>query len=196
MTSSTISELLNKQINNELYSAYLYWDIAKHFECSNLKGIAHWYKLQAKEEILHAAKFFDYMIDQGCMVKFTDIAGPGEKLEECFKVAETSSESCGSLNEKTEEGIMHEKNCKSAAEHLAAARLALVHEKEITQNIYTIFKEAMEEGDFRTMKFLGWFIEEQTEEEKNAREIKEKFKLIGSCTAALLEFDECMGKRQ
>ena len=87
MTTDTVSDLLNKQINAELYSAYLYWDFAKHFDCDGLKGFANWYKIQAQEEIEHARKIYNYMQDQGCTITLTTIAGPKEDLKDHLEVA-------------------------------------------------------------------------------------------------------------
>jgi len=47
---------LNKQINAELYSAYLYLAMSANFEAVNLRGFASWMKVQAQEEMTHAMK--------------------------------------------------------------------------------------------------------------------------------------------
>ncbi|HPB86557.1 MAG TPA: ferritin [Thermotogota bacterium] len=55
---------LNKQINEELYSAYLYQSMAAYFAANNLKGFAKWMDVQASEEVKHARKFYDFIIDR------------------------------------------------------------------------------------------------------------------------------------
>lgn len=87
MTSERVSKLLNQQINAELYSAYLYWDFAKHFDCNGLKGFANWYKQQANEEVEHARRIYNYMQEQGCAIKLTTILGPKEELKDYLTVA-------------------------------------------------------------------------------------------------------------
>ena len=87
MTNENVSKLLNAQINAELYSAYLYWDFAKHFDCKGMKGFANWYKVQAEEEIDHARKFYNYMQDQGCYIALTTIAGPKVETEDHMEIA-------------------------------------------------------------------------------------------------------------
>jgi ferritin len=67
---------INKQINAELYSSYLYLSMAAYFESISLAGCAHWMKIQAKEENTHAMKFFDYIYDRGGKVTLTAIAAP------------------------------------------------------------------------------------------------------------------------
>lgn len=53
-----IEESFNKQINEELYSAYLYQAIRAYFESIGLSGFANWMKVQSEEEMFHAEKFF------------------------------------------------------------------------------------------------------------------------------------------
>ncbi len=42
MVTQKVHELLNQQINKELYSAYLYLDIANYFKAAGLDGFANW----------------------------------------------------------------------------------------------------------------------------------------------------------
>ena len=51
MISSRIQEAFNKQLNAELYSAYLYLSMAAYFESINLRGFANWMRCQVQEEI-------------------------------------------------------------------------------------------------------------------------------------------------
>jgi ferritin len=66
----------NEQIKNELYSAYIYLSMAAWFESVNLEGFAHWMKIQAKEENIHAMKIFDFLNDRGVKVVLQAIAQP------------------------------------------------------------------------------------------------------------------------
>ena len=59
MMSDKMQAAINKQINAELYSGYLYLSMAAQFESMNLSGFAHWMRAQAQEELFHAMKFFD-----------------------------------------------------------------------------------------------------------------------------------------
>jgi ferritin len=92
MLSSTVQDAMNEQINAELYSAYLYLSMAANFEGANLRGMAHWMQVQAKEETGHALKFFKYIVERGGRVTLTSIAAPPAKwdspqavFEEVFK---------------------------------------------------------------------------------------------------------------
>lgn len=71
-----MQKAINKQINAELYSSYLYLSMSAHFKALNFKGFAHWLALQAKEENTHAMKFYEYLIDRGGKVNLTDIDAP------------------------------------------------------------------------------------------------------------------------
>jgi ferritin len=59
---------LNKQINAELYSAYLYLSMSAYFESKKLKGMSHWMKKQADEEVEHAMKLYDYVADKARVI--------------------------------------------------------------------------------------------------------------------------------
>ena len=41
-----VGDILNAQINKELYSAYLYLTFADYYEDRGLKGFANWYMIQ------------------------------------------------------------------------------------------------------------------------------------------------------
>jgi ferritin len=59
MLSEKMNEALNVQANRELYSSYLYLSMSYHFESINMKGFAHWMRLQAGEELVHTMKMLD-----------------------------------------------------------------------------------------------------------------------------------------
>ena len=71
-----IKTLLNEQINKELYSAYLYVDIANHYDELDLDGYANYYMIQAQEERDHALLFLKYMQNNGWKVTLEAIAKP------------------------------------------------------------------------------------------------------------------------
>ncbi len=74
--SKKMEEALNKQVNAELFSSYLYLAMAADFEAKNLPGFAHWLKLQAKEENGHALKLYEYINDRRSRVTLAAIAAP------------------------------------------------------------------------------------------------------------------------
>lgn len=79
MIKEKIEEVINQQINAELYSGYLYLSMASYFESKNLNGFANWMHVQNLEEQSHAMKFYQYLNERGGRVKLMPIDGP--KLE-------------------------------------------------------------------------------------------------------------------
>ncbi|MGD9549328.1 MAG: ferritin [Candidatus Krumholzibacteriia bacterium] len=76
MLSPKLLQALNKQINEEYYSSYLYQAMVAYMEDLNLDGCAHWMKMQAEEEHQHALKIFDYVIERGGRVKLIEVKAP------------------------------------------------------------------------------------------------------------------------
>lgn len=150
-----VYELLNDQINKELYSAYLYVSFADYYEEEGLTGFANWYMIQAAEERDHALKFRTYLHDNGCKVSLGAIAAPDKEF----------------------------------SSHIEPLEAGLEHEKYVTSLINAIYEAAYEAKDFRTMKFLDWFIEEQGEEEATAEDMLTKMKLFGTDAKALYDLD-------
>lgn len=73
MLSKKLEEALNKQINAEFWSAYLYLSMSAHFAKEGKTGFANWFKVQALEENDHAMKFFEYIISRGGEVNIMPI---------------------------------------------------------------------------------------------------------------------------
>jgi len=76
MIGEKMQAALNKQVNAELYSSYLYLSMAAYLESENLSGMAHWMRVQAKEEQTHAMKFFDFVVERGGRVTLSAIDAP------------------------------------------------------------------------------------------------------------------------
>ena len=76
MLSKKMTDAVNSQINKEIYSAYLYLGMAAGAEASGFKGAAVWLKVQYHEEMVHAMKFYEYLMDQGAPVKLMAIEEP------------------------------------------------------------------------------------------------------------------------
>lgn len=64
---------LNKQINAEYWSAYFYLSMSAYLESISLAGAANWMRIQYQEEISHALKFFDYVVERGGRVTLLPI---------------------------------------------------------------------------------------------------------------------------
>ena len=92
MLSERMMKSLNKQLNAELYSAYLYLSMAAYFESKNLKGFANWMRVQAQEELMHAMKFFDYINERGGRVYLEAIEKPPTEWKSPLDVFEATYE--------------------------------------------------------------------------------------------------------
>lgn len=76
MLSKVMADAINKQINAELYSAYLYLSMSAYFDSVNLPGCSNWMRVQAMEEMTHADKFHNYMKERGARVLAGAIDAP------------------------------------------------------------------------------------------------------------------------
>lgn len=71
----------------------------------------------------------------------------------------------------------------------------LSQEQTVTSQINSLCELAFKEKAFSTLIELEWFVQEQVEEEKNARDILHKFKLVKDDPASLLDLDRELGER-
>jgi ferritin len=162
MLKDKIAEALNKQINEELYSSYLYLSMSAYFEDMGLKGFANWMMVQAMEERDHAMKIYNYLVNQGARVKLYEIKEPPFEF--------------GSIKNTFEE--------------------VLKHEQHITSKINELVDIAEELKDRATFNFLQWYIDEQVEEEENARDILTRLEFVGDDKNALFVLDRELAQRQ
>lgn len=73
---------------------------------------------------------------------------------------------------------------------------ALEQEQVVTGQINTLYELAIQEKAFAALVELEWFIQEQVEEEKSARDIVHKFQLVAGDSAALLDLDRELASRR
>jgi ferritin len=107
MISKKMTALLNDQLNFEMHSAYVYLGMVAYASSLGLNGIAGWFRIQVKEELEHAGKFFGYIQQQGGEVDLKDIAA--SELE--FATAATLFE----------ESLKHERKVTKRIQDLTAA---------------------------------------------------------------------------
>lgn len=72
---------------------------------------------------------------------------------------------------------------------------ALAQEQEVSRQIDSLYETAFKEKAFAAVAELQWFLTEQVEEEKVAREIVAKFRLIGDDAPSILDMDRELGQR-
>jgi len=88
MLSEKMQDLMNSQIQAELYSAQLYLAMSVYSESENYKGFANWLKVQYEEETSHAMKFLNYIVERGGTVELQAIEAPPVKFGSMLKVFE------------------------------------------------------------------------------------------------------------
>lgn len=96
MKSKKVEAALNKQINEELFSSYVYLAMAAEADRMGLPGFVNWFKMQVTEELGHADKFFNYILERDGKVQLEAIGRP-----------ELNGETALSLFEKT---LAHEEH--------------------------------------------------------------------------------------
>lgn len=102
MISEKIAETINKQINHEMSSAYLYLSMSAYFESISLKGFAEWMRVQYQEEVGHAMKLYSYLAERGGRIRLEQISAPqaewGSPLEAFENALEHERKVTGLIN--------------------------------------------------------------------------------------------------
>jgi len=86
MLSKTVQDAINDQIAAEFSSAHLYLSMSAYFQTMNLPGSAHWMRLQYQEEIGHALKLYDYLLDREGKIVLQSIKQPASKFKSTLDV--------------------------------------------------------------------------------------------------------------
>ena len=100
MLSDTMLKALNKQITEEVASAYIYQAMSADCKSKNFEGAAAWFAMQTQEELAHAQKIYDFIYERGGKVTLEAIPAPPatwDSLTACFEHAykhETYITSC------------------------------------------------------------------------------------------------------
>lgn len=90
MLSKELAKAINDQMAFEMYSAYVYLGLSAGLEKLKLPGAAHWMRMQAEEELIHANLFYDYLNDQDAEVSLGAIDKVSSKVKtakEAFELA-------------------------------------------------------------------------------------------------------------
>ena len=100
MKSKKVEAAINAQINEEIFSAYLYLAMAAQADAMGLPGFVNWFKLQYGEELAHADRFFNYLLERD-----------GEVILEAIGKPELSKETPLTLFEKSLAHEQHITDC-------------------------------------------------------------------------------------
>jgi ferritin len=145
MLDSKIEAALNEQIQHELASAYLYLAMAGYFEAANLPGSAKWMRRQAREEVGHAMKFFDYVNDRDGRVVLAALPAPRGDYKSSVEVWEQTL-----AHEQKVTGLIHKLvgMAQDAGDHATRAMLQwfVTEQVEEEKTARTILEEAQKIG--------------------------------------------------
>lgn len=94
-----IQDALNKQLNAELYSSYLYLSMSACLEMKNLMGMASWMRLQVREELEHAMKYFNFIHERNGQVTLTQVDAPKTQWDTPLDVFENAYQHEQSISE-------------------------------------------------------------------------------------------------
>lgn len=92
MISDRLVDEINEQIKHEFYSAYMYLAMSTDCADRNLTGFAHWMKRQAEEEVGHAMRFVDFLLERGARVELQALDQPPSEFGSPLEIMERSLE--------------------------------------------------------------------------------------------------------
>jgi ferritin len=88
MLNKKIYTAINKHMNTELYSAYLYLNMSAAANAMGFKGTANWFNVQYQEEMVHFQKFYDYINSQGGQAVIGQMAAPASTFKTLIQMFE------------------------------------------------------------------------------------------------------------
>lgn len=88
MVSEKIVTLVNEQITKEQYAAQLYLSMSAWFYAQDLEGIGNYFRVQSKEELMHADKMFDYVNDIGGQIILNEVPKPPHEFNNAQEIFE------------------------------------------------------------------------------------------------------------
>jgi ferritin len=92
MLAKKVEAAMNDQLQKELQSAYVYLAMSAYAEEQSLPGIANWLRAQWTEELAHAMKFYNFIVDRGSRVQFKALDAPPVEYRSALDVFETALE--------------------------------------------------------------------------------------------------------
>jgi ferritin len=90
LISEQLNNAFNAQIGEEISSAYIYLSMSTWLKEHSFNNLGEWFFEQYNEELAHAYKFMDYIVETGGTVKLPEIPAPKNdwaNVEEIVKTA-------------------------------------------------------------------------------------------------------------
>ncbi|HAF69891.1 MAG: Ferritin and Dp [Acetothermia bacterium 64_32] len=166
MIGKRMEGALNEQIREELSSAYLYLSMAAYFHGEGLDGMAGWMRLQAKEELEHALKIFDHLVERGGRVRLEALPEPrfewGSPLEAWKAAYEHERHITGRIDELV--ALAQEEKDNAALVMLQWFVAEQVEEEDQTRKVVEMLERIGESG--RGLLWLDKELGKRKKEEK------------------------------
>ncbi|GHS93159.1 ferritin [Alphaproteobacteria bacterium] len=134
-------DLLNEQINAEIYSSFLYLSMSLYCDDMNYRGFASWLAKQYAEEREHAERILKYLQARGEKPVLPMIEAPHQNWTSLLEIFETV--------------LAHEKKVSSMIRNLM--KLAVSHEDYETQNMLRWFIDEQIEEEEQSSYLLEKF---------------------------------------
>lgn len=148
MLTKGMLEGLNEQIKHEFASAYIYLAMSAFCQAQGLPGCARWLRLQSREEVTHALKFFDFIHDRGGQVLLRAIEQPPAEYRSPMDVFQHALD-----HERKVTGLIHQLYALAVQDNDYATQAMLhwflteqIEEEKTAAEIVQQFKMAGEGG--------------------------------------------------
>ena len=99
MLNKKIEDLIVEQMNFEIHSAYIYLAMGAYCDSIDMPGFANWFKVQWEEEIFHATRMYEYIVERGGRPMMEAIPAPPKEWN--------------SLLDSFEKALLHEQEVTS-----------------------------------------------------------------------------------
>jgi ferritin len=119
MISARMQEALNRHVQAETFSAWLYLSMSAWCESKAFKGFARWLRVQHEEELAHARKSLDYLLARGGTASLRAIEAPPAAF--------------GTPLETFEAVLAHEQKVTAMIHELLAAAVA---ERDVASQVF------------------------------------------------------------
>lgn len=83
-------DMINEQMNFELQSAYIYKAMQIYASDQEFEGFAIWLREQVKEEVEHATKMENFLLDVGYKPVYKSLEKPNDEYKDLLDVAKTA----------------------------------------------------------------------------------------------------------
>ncbi|MHA1972600.1 MAG: ferritin [Candidatus Hodarchaeales archaeon] len=90
LISEKINQAFNKQVQEELNSAYIYLSMSIWLKERSYQNLSSWFFAQYNEELQHAYKFINYIVDVGGKVELLEIPKPKSNWESVEQIVKTA----------------------------------------------------------------------------------------------------------